>query len=266
MTAVPSITSPSATRPAGLDRALILAALVGVTTLSWTYLVWDARRMTAGVCEMCMPLAHAWTARELAMVFAMWTIMMAGMMTPTVAPAVLLFAALNRQRRADRRPFVPTIAFLGGYLLVWTAFSLGITVAQALLHRAALLSPAMVSRSPSLGGALLVAAGLFQLLPLKNVCLRHCRSPLGTVITGWREGIGGAVRMGAGHGLHCVACCWLLMALLFVAGVMNLLWVGAVTAFVLIEKVLPGPWPSRVAGIALVAAGVVMAWPRSSYY
>lgn len=266
MTAIPSTSSSTTTANVALDRALILAALAGVTAVSWTYLVYDARRMTAGACEMCMPLAHAWSARELALVFVMWTIMMAGMMTPTVAPAVLLFAGLNRQRRAARRPFVPTVAFLAGYLLVWTGFSLLITAAQAGLHRAALLSPEMVSRSPTFGGAVLVLAGLFQVLPVKGVCLRHCRSPLDTFVAHWREGVAGAVRMGAGHGAHCVACCWLLMVVLFVVGVMNLLWVAAVTVFVLLEKVIPGPWPSRVAGIVLVAAGVVMAWPRYGYY
>jgi hypothetical protein len=155
--------------PQRRDRAFILAALAFLTTLAWAYLVYDARRMTAAVCEMCMPLAHAWSARELALVFVMWTIMMIGMMTPSVAPAVLLFAGLNRQRRAASRPFAPTIAFLAGYLLVWTLFSFAITLLQAWLHRAALLSPAMVSRSPLLGGALLIAAGLFRWLPIKTL-------------------------------------------------------------------------------------------------
>src|SRR5438874_7526202 len=142
MTAVPAILPA----PPRRDRAVILAALALLTGLAWTYLVYDARRMTAGVCEMCMPLAHAWTVRELALVFLMWTIMMIGMMTPSVAPAVLLFAGLNRQRRAAEGPFVPTAAFVAGYLIVWTLFSLAITLLQAWLHRAALLSPAMVSR------------------------------------------------------------------------------------------------------------------------
>jgi predicted metal-binding membrane protein len=237
------------------DRAVILAALALLTALAWTYLFYDAHRMTAGLCEMCMPLAHAWSARELALVFVMWTIMMIGMMTPSVAPAVLLFASLNRQRRAAARPFVPTIAFLAGYLLVWTLFSLAITLLQAWLHRAALLSPAMVSRSPLLGGALLIAAGLFQWLPIKNLCLRHCRSPMDLFLTHWREGAIGAIRMGFDHGRHCLTCCWLLMVLLFVAGVMNLAWIAAITLFVLLEKLIPTPWISRLSGAALCAGG-----------
>ena len=245
-------------KPRRRDRAGIVSALALLTALAWLYLLYDARRMTAGLCEMCMPLAHAWTPRELTLVFVMWTIMMIGMMTPSVAPAVLLFANLNRQRRATDRPFVPTFAFLAGYLLVWTLFSLAVTLLQALLHRAALLSPAMVSRSPLLGGPLLIAAGLFQWLPIKQTCLRHCRSPLDLFITHWREGPIGAVRMGFGHGLHCAACCWLLMTLLFVAGVMNLLWIAAITLFVLIEKLIPTIWISRLTGLALVAAGIIM--------
>ena len=231
---------------------------MAITALSWVYLFYDARRMTAGVCEMCMPLAHAWSLHEVVIVFVMWAIMMVGMMTPSVAPALLLFANLNRQRRAAARPFVPTFAFLGGYLLVWTLFSLAATFLQAWLHRAALLSPAMVSRSPLLGGALLISAGIFQWLPIKNICLRHCRSPLDIFMTHWREGATGAVRMGFDHGLHCAGCCWLLMALLFVAGVMNLLWVAAITVLVLLEKVTPTVWVSRLTGLGLAASGVWM--------
>ncbi|MDB5321269.1 MAG: hypothetical protein JWN40_2900 [Phycisphaerales bacterium] len=248
---------PSLT-PLRRDRAVILAALALVTALAWGYLVYDAGRMTAGACEMCMPLAHAWSARELTLVFLMWTIMMIGMMTPSVAPAVLLFARLNRQRRADDRPFVPTFAFLSGYLLVWALFSVVVTLLQAWLHRAALLSPAMVSRSPLLGGPLLIAAGIFQWLPIKQTCLRHCRSPLELFLTRWREEVTGAIRMGFDHGLHCATCCWLLMALLFVAGVMNLIWIAAITLFVLLEKLSPTPWMSRLTRMALVAAGIMM--------
>ena len=250
-----SVFSPA---PVSRDRAIILAALTLITALCWVYLVYDARRMTAGICEMCMPLAHAWSLREVILVFVMWAIMMVGMMTPSVTPALLLFAGLNRQRRAAARPFVPTFAFLFGYLLVWILFSLAATLLQAWLHRAALLSPAMVSRSPLLGGALLIGTGIYQLLPFKSACLRHCRSPLDLFLTRWREGTRGAIQMGFSHGLSCAGCCWLLMLLLFVAGVMNLLWVAAITLFVLLEKVVPTAWISRISGVALAAWGVWM--------
>jgi predicted metal-binding membrane protein len=237
------------------ERWVILAALGVLTLLSWAYMYADVRRMSQGICQMCAPSSDRWTPTQAGLIFVMWGVMMVGMMTPSVAPAVTLFAGLNRQRRADRRPFVPTSAFLLGYLLAWTLFSAAATGLQYGLHRAGLLSPLMIGTSPSVGGAILIATGVFQWLPLKNRCLVRCRSPLSFFITSWREGAGGAVRMGLDHGWHCVACCWLLMLLLFVAGVMNLWWVGAITAFVLVEKVTGGNWVSRAAGVALVAWG-----------
>ena len=240
----------------GRDGVLLVASAAVLTGVAWTYLAIDAWRMSRGVCEMCMPLAHAWTSREVGIVFVMWTVMMVGMMTPSVMPAVLLFARLNRERRAARRPFVPAAVFLGGYLLAWTIFSLVVTLLQAWLHRAALLSGAMASRNAWLSGTLLVAAGVFQWLPVKNRCLVQCRSPLGLFVSRWRDGFAGAVRMGFGHGMHCVGCCWLLMALLFVTGVMNLLWVGLITVFVLLEKMASTVWLSRGVGLVLVGMGV----------
>ena len=148
---------------------------------------------------------------------------------------------------------------MSGYLLVWAGFSVLATLAQWGLHRAALLSPMMGSTSPVLGGLLLLAAGLFQWTPLKYACLQHCRSPLSFLMTEWREGHRGALGMGLRHGSYCTGCCWLLMALLFVAGVMNVLWVATITAFVLIEKVAPrGDVVGRVAGVVLVIAGLLM--------
>jgi predicted metal-binding membrane protein len=137
------------------------------------------------------------------------------------------------------------------------------TVAQWGLHTAALLSPMLASTSPLLGGLLLLAAGIFQWTPLKSTCLTQCRSPLGFVMTAWREGTWGALRMGLRHGMYCVGCCWVLMALLFVAGVMNLLWVAAIAALVLMEKVLPrGEWVGRVVGGILMLAGLVLLGQR----
>jgi predicted metal-binding membrane protein len=154
--------------------------------------------------------------------------------------------------------------FGAGYLAVWTGFSAVAGLSQWLLHRAALLSPAMASATPRLGGGLLIAAGVYQWLPLKGACLMHCRSPLGFFSHAWREGAAGALLMGLRHGLYCVGCCWLLMALLFMAGVMNLLWVAAIAGFVLVEKVVPGGrLLGKVAGALLVAWGTwALAAPR----
>ncbi|GIX48587.1 MAG: metal-binding protein [Candidatus Tectimicrobiota bacterium] len=243
------------------DRLVVMSGLVGIAALAWAYMGYLAADMAAmdAAMALAMPRLQAWGLLELVLLGVMWAVMMVAMMVPTAAPMLLLFATINRRRRAQQRPYVPTAIFLGGYLLVWTAFSAVATLAQWGLHAAALLSPMMASRSPLLGGGLLLAAGIYQWTPLKYTCLRHCRTPLGFLMTDWREGAKGALAMGIKHGLYCTGCCWVLMALLFVAGVMNLLWVAAITAFVLVEKVAPrGDWVGRLAGSSLVAAGLVL--------
>jgi predicted metal-binding membrane protein len=187
----------------------------------------------------------------------MWAVMMVAMMLPSAAPTILLFAGVSRRRRLQGRPAVPAAVFTLGYLLVWMLYAAAAATAQWELHRLALLSPAMASASPLLGGGLLVAAGVYQWMPLKGACLSHCRSPLGFFSTEWREGAWGALLMGMRHGSFCVGCCWLLMALLFVAGVMNLLWVAAIAGFVLLEKLLPGGARlGKAVGVLLILWGV----------
>lgn len=243
------------------DRALVLAGLVAISMLAWTYLVylaWEMPRMEMAM-EMAMPHLQAWEAMDFILMFAMWNVMMIAMMVPAASPMILTYAAVNRRRREKEETFVSTGTFLLGYLLVWMGFSAVATLAQWALHTAALLSPKMVSTSPIFGGALLVAAGIFQWTPLKYTCLTRCRSPLGFFMTEWRDGSWGALRMGLRHGVDCVGCCWVLMALLFVAGVMNLLWIAAIAAFVLIEKVFPrGAVVGRVAGGVLALAGFIL--------
>ena len=243
------------------DRLVVLGGLIGIAALAWAYmgyLAWDMHHMAMPM-DMAMPRMQTWGWVDLVLLFVMWAVMMVAMMVPAAAPMLLIFARVNRQRRDRQQPFVPTAVFLSGYLLVWTGFSLLATLAQWGLHSAALLSPMMVSTSGVLGGILLLAAGLFQWTPLKYACLKHCRSPLSFLMTDWREGSRGALVMGLKHGSYCTGCCWSLMALLFVAGVMNLLWVAAITAFVLVEKALPrGDLVGRVAGGVLVVAGLMM--------
>lgn len=244
------------------DQMIVLVGLVGVSVLAWTYmlyLAWDMKNMDVGM-KVAMPQMLSWGALDLVLTFVMWAVMMVAMMVPSVSPMVLLFATINRKRRAEQSPFVPTSVFLLGYLVIWTGFSAIATSAQWGLHSAALLSPMMVSTSPIFGGVLLVAAGIFQWTPLKHVCLKHCRSPLEFLMKDWREGTRGALIMGLRHGSFCVGCCWALMGLLFVAGVMNLLWVATIAAFVLIEKVFPvGHWVDRLAGLGLIGWGGWMA-------
>jgi predicted metal-binding membrane protein len=243
------------------DRLIVLGGLAGLTALAWAYtgyLAWDMDRMCMTM-DMAMPHMQTWGVVDLLLLGLMWAVMMVAMMVPSAAPMILMYTTINRRRREQEQPYVPTAVFLGGYLLVWTGFSVLATLAQWGLHSATLLSPMMVSTSPILGGLVLLAAGIFQWTPLKYTCLVRCRSPLGFLMTDWREGHRGALIMGLRHGMYCVGCCWFLMALLFVAGVMNLLWVAAIAAFVLVEKVVPrGDLVGRVAGGVLVLAGLVM--------
>jgi predicted metal-binding membrane protein len=208
---------------------------------------------------MVMPATHAWSLVEVGALVVMWAVMMVAMMTPAAAPMILMFASIHRRRAVEGRAAVSTTIFVLGYLVVWTTYSVAAALAQAGLHAAALMSPAMTATSPLLAGGLLVAAGVFQWTPLKRACLAGCRSPLSFLMAGWREGRGGAFVMGLRHGLYCLGCCWALMALLFVVGVMNLLWVAAIAVAVLVEKVVPrGDLVGRLAGVALVAAGLLL--------
>jgi predicted metal-binding membrane protein len=239
------------------DRVVVLGALAGISALAWAYLVYLAGGMEPGEMHAAMVRMRPWGPTDLFLLFLMWVVMMAAMMVPSAASVVLLFAAVNRARRRRSDPVVPTAIFLAGYLLAWTGYAALASLAQWRLHAAALLSPAMAGASPILGGALLLAAGVFQWMPLKQACLVHCRSPLEFLSTEWREGARGALRMGLRHGGYCVGCCWTLMTLLFVAGVMNLLWIATIAAFILAEKMLPrGDLMGRVIGGVLALAGI----------
>lgn len=217
--------------------------------------------MPAALMSAAMPAMAPWRARDAALTFAMWAVMMVAMMVPSAAPMILVFATFQRRRREADAPHVGTGVFLLGYLAVWTLFSAAATAAQWGLHQAALLTPAMGVTGAWAGGAILVGAGIFQWTPLKNACLDRCRTPLSFVMTEWREGAGGALVMGFRHGAFCAGCCGMLMALLFAVGVMNLAWVAAIAAFVFVEKAVPrGRWVSRLSGAALCAWGLWLAW------
>ena len=229
------------------EHALAGAALAVVVALSWAYLLAGA--------GMAMPRPE-WTAGYFGVMFAMWAVMMVAMMLPSAAPMILLYLKIARQGESRGGAQRATGLFVLGYVAVWTTFSLGTTAAQWGLDTQSLLSPMMDAASRTLAGALLVAAGIYQLTPLKQSCLRRCRSPLDFVMTHWRAGAAGAFDMGVRHGAYCVGCCWGLMLLLFVGGVMSLAWIAGIAALVLIEKVVRGgPWLARIAGAALVAWG-----------
>jgi predicted metal-binding membrane protein len=252
------------------DRVIVAAALAALTALAWTYILWLAvdmgmggmdmtgfRMIPAGIGLMAPALAP-WQAIEFAYVFAMWAVMMVGMMTPSAAPMILIYAQVGRQASTQGKPFAPTGWFVAGYLMAWTGFAFVATAAQWALDRVALLDPMMASASRTLGGLVLIAAGTYQWAPLKDMCLAQCQSPLVFIQRqgGFRGGPRGSLALGLRHGAYCIGCCWVLMALLFVGGVMNVLWIAAISAFVLVEKVVPaGRLISRVAGLGFIAAG-----------
>ena len=245
----------------GRERPAVIAGIAGAIALSWAYLVAASRDMSGamdGVSAWMM--AATWDGRYTALVFAMWFVMMIGMMLPSAAPAILIYArVLNNSAQAER-PVARTYAFIAGYLLAWAGFSLAATLLQLALARAALLSPMMVSASPALGGVVLIAAGLYQFTPLKQACLTQCRGPVAFLTQNFRPGVGGALRLGAHHGLYCVGCCWALMLLLFFGGVMSLLWIAAITVFVLLEKLAPlGAQGGKLSGALLIASGLWVA-------
>jgi len=244
------------------DRWIVLFGLLSVTALAWLYLVLMAADMNDMTAMSAMGDAMAkmrivpWTIVDFGLMYVMWSVMMMGMMLPSASPMVLMFAKINRDQRDKGEPFVPTGTFVAGYIAIWSAFSLVATVLQLELHDAGLLSPMMASTNAAYSGIAFMLVGLYQWTPLKNACLRHCQTPLGFLMTRWRDGAGGAFRMGLSHGAYCVGCCWALMALLFVGGVMNLLWVAAIAIFTLAEKCTqPGPWLPRISGAALIAWG-----------
>lgn len=251
------------------DRLVVGSALALLSVIAWLYLVWLARALRGPADEMggmAMSPGHLWSAgfspwtvSHAAIVFAMWAVMMVGMMTPSASPMVLLYAQVARQARTLGRVFAPAGWFAAGYLLAWTGFAALAALAQYGLERAAVLSPMAQVGSHYAGGAILVAAGLYQLAPLKHACLAHCRAPLRFVQQhgGFRPDAGGSLRLGFLHGLYCVGCCWALMTLLFVGGVMNPLWIAVIAIVVLGEKVLPGgAILARLAGLAAIAAGI----------
>jgi predicted metal-binding membrane protein len=241
------------------ERAPAVVLLVLVPVVSWTWIVMMARDMygpMTGASAWMMTL-H-WDMPHLLLLWAMWAVMMTGMMLPSAAPLVVLYGAAAR-RSAPLTAARQTYALAAGYLAVWTAFSLGATALQRGLAALLLLSPMMEAANAPVSAALLLVAGVYQLTPLKDACLRTCQSPLGFLIGRWRSGGYGAFRMGLEHGSYCVGCCWALMLLLFAGGVMNVVVIVALTAFVALEKLVPlGRLGARISGALMIAAGCWM--------
>ncbi|QGZ94118.1 DUF2182 domain-containing protein [Terricaulis silvestris] len=282
------VEAPAIERLLKHDRAITLAGLAALCVLAWGYILvgaglgksaWEMTTLSlfphlqaaaspdmsaigmSGMDMGGMAMTTPWTPTVWALMAAMWWIMMIAMMTPSAAPTILLYARVHRHSLSggqvqDR--LAPTGAFAAGYLMIWLAFALVATALYWALEQAGLVSALfMGSQSRWLSGGVLIVAGIYQLSPLKNMCLSHCRAPAAFLSRHWRPHASGALRLGALHGAYCVGCCWMLMALLFVGGVMNLVWIAALAALVLVEKVLPiGKWVGRGAGAVLIAWGL----------
>lgn len=213
------------------DQVVLIASLSGLALLAWAYLFYldhNMIGMDAGMRE--------WLPTDFFMMFLMWAIMMVAMMLPTALRTVLIFARIAAQAEKGQPIIAPVYLFCCGYIVIWTLFSVGATVMQWGLQTAALLSPMMVSNSINLGAALLIAAGIYQFTPLKDACLKHCQSPIMYLVANYKKGGAQAFQLGLKHGGYCLGCCWVLMGLLFLGGVMNLLWILAITLFVLAEN------------------------------
>lgn len=277
------------------DRMIVAAAIAALAATAWIYIVWLAASMDMDGMPMpgadmgpTMPMdsgmdmdmdmgmdmgsgtgagplgamlggsPRPWSAVEAAFTLTMWVVMMVGMMLPSASPMILLYARVGRQSQRDGKPFASAGYFTGGYLMAWTAFALAATLGQWLIE-GTLLTPSLASASPVFSGIVLIVAGLYQWTPLKDACLAQCQAPIVFLHRhgGFRSDPGGALRLGFRHGFYCVGCCWALMALLFVGGIMNVLWIAAIALFVLAEKLLPaGRLPSRLAGSVLVVLGL----------
>jgi predicted metal-binding membrane protein len=255
------------------DRLIVAGALAVIVALAWGYVLWLAADMNMGGMDMAgfrmipagmgimAPANAPWKAIEFAFVFAMWAVMMIGMMAPSAAPMILMYARVGRQGKAEGKPFAATGWFAAGYFLAWIGFSMVATFAQWLIDRTALLDSQMATSSSMLGAIVLIAAGVYQWTPLKDVCLAQCQTPFQFLMRhgGFRGDLPGCLLLGFRHGLYCVGCCWALMAVLFVGGVMNVLWIALLALLVLLEKLTPvGRWIARTVGVACVAVGAWM--------
>lgn len=239
------------------ERLIVACSLAIIIFLSWAYLLGGAGTMQE-MGDMLMPMSTwPWTIEHGLLMFVMWLVMMAAMMLPSAAPVILFYTTIARRgKTADPAPYAPLL-FMLGYLVIWGMFSVGAVLAQFFLEWRALLSPMMESSNAILSGSLLLGAGIYQFTPLKRSCLRLCRSPFEFLAAHWRSGNRGALAMGMHHGVYCLGCCWGLMLLLFVGGVMNLLWIAALALFIFVEKLVPGGgWFSRAAGVLLIVFGI----------
>jgi predicted metal-binding membrane protein len=242
------------------DRLIIIISLVFISIICWFYIIYLYKQMhpmNMDAFLFAMPMSPEWTATDFLLLFLMWLVMMIAMMTPSIAPLVLIFAMVNRQKKQQQAPFVSATYLFAGYYVAWAIFGLLATLLQWRLQAIDWLDPEMFITHKYVAGCILLLAGIFQFTTLKTRCLQHCATPVAFIHSKWKDGRSGAFQMGIQNGIYCLGCCWILMIVLFVAGIMNLLWIAIIGAFVLVEKIYPGrKWLSMLAGILLVGCGI----------
>jgi predicted metal-binding membrane protein len=249
--------------PMARQRRAILLALLALSAVSWAVVLWQAATMRPAAGGMASGMAGGADGLTMGMTapifLATWVVMMAAMMLPSAAPMILMFDAIQAGKARQGRSSVPTSVFVSGYLVVWAAFGVVAFGAALLAGRLSDASPDLAMIAPRIGGAVIIAAGIYQLTPLKQACLSKCRTPTQFILTSWRDGLAGAFRMGLGHGAYCLGCCWLLFVILFPLGIMNIAAMGVVALLVLAEKALPvGRRLGQLVGVALIAVGLAI--------
>ena len=241
------------------DRAVVLFVLSSVALCAWLYMLNMSPGIGGIITGESSPCMMQWGLTDVFLLFVMWSVMMMAMMLPSAMPMFLMFASVHRLRMDCRDPIKINTAFISGYIFVWIVYSAAATMAQWGFHAASMMSHTMVITSPLVGGVLLITAGVFQWTPFRDSCMTKCRSPLGFFMTEWRKGKRGALIMGLRFGVFCVGCCWLLMTLSLVLGVMNLLWMAALTVYMVVERSsVGGKWLSRAAGLVFIVWGFVV--------
>ena len=247
------------------EHYLVFLFLILLIIISWNYISSLSNSM-GSMKEMSMIQNKEWFFSDFLAAFVMWSIMMIAMMLPSAMPMILVFSAVNKKRSESGKSFVATWIFIFGYVLIWTSFSLIASLFQFILHNLSVISDGLKLMNPFAGGIMLIAAGIYQFTNIKDVCLKNCQSPLSFVLNYWKEGKIGALLMGIKHGFYCIGCCWVLMALLFVAGIMNLLWIVIIALFIFLEKMIKIKYLSKIAGVLLILGGIAMILYYRSFF
>jgi len=242
------------------DRGTLAIILVAIPLAAWTWIAVMARDMYGSMQgASAWMMSTEWDWPRVVLLWAMWAVMMTAMMLPTAAPLILLYASAMRRNANVQAPARRVYALAAGYVFVWTLFSVAATALQRVLAKGLVLTPMMEPATPIAGAAILAIAGVYQLTPLKRACLRACRSPLGFMMQRSPVGVAAAFRLGVEHGTHCLGCCWAMMLVLFAGGVMNLVVILALTAWVLVEKLAPfGERTATASGVLLLAVAIWM--------